>query len=231
MFWRDSTEYLYEYRTPQGKLNLIIEDVLTRIIAAAGLCIILYSLYVIILEPLAVQFANAGMSSFNRGFMARNPGWSLILWAIVLAILAALAAIVYNPKLILPYGSTSLVVRISQEEIFIRKLVGAGMYHAAYRERIPIAQIKSADVKLYEESEFDHLWQSFMYNEKGYLRWSANPLRSAFMDHSSRECGIAHCAVLEFIDGKQLFIEFKGADEFVAVLNNLRGVTTEVISA
>ena len=44
-----------------------------------------------------------------------------------------------------------------------------------------------------------------------------------FQDNSSKNADNSfRCAILELVDGKQFFIEFKDAKEFVELLNNIR---------
>jgi len=205
MFWRDSTKYLYEYKTPQGKWDRIVGNILVRIMAIVMLYFVFVMLRALISEALTRQVAVPG-------------GW--FIGTILIILLVVLIIVVYNPAFIpLDISEPMLIVRISQEEIFLRNNISS----AKPREHILIGRVKNADVKLYGESEFDYLYNSIVwYNEKGGLRWSRDPLRSIFKDHSTGDYGMTRCAVLELADGKQVFIGFKGAEEFLAALNNLR---------
>ena len=208
MFWRYS-EYLYEYKSTQGKWSRIVGNTAIRIVAATMWLVVLQSVRggveVLIVDPVCGSF----------------------ILLIVFALLLFLPYLIYKPDLI-PYLTVPLTVHISHGEVYLSKYVPYGS--TSLRKRIFIALIKNAEVKLYTENGFSSLYSSVdAYDpEKGLksliLR---DPLRSIWTDGSSRQHGIMRCAVLELDGGQQFFIEFKGVDEFVAALNKLRGVTTE----
>ena len=250
LFRENSSKYLYEYKTQESKWWNTFCNILTRITAAVFwwgifqiaiteqpartlfswvfMFIMLVVLTIMICKPdlislfafiriMAALFWLPVLLAVPRT-LAEQSAHGLFYFAATLALLVVQTIVICKPDLI-PLGTIPLIVRISQKELFLRKLLIAGR-NITFRKRIPIEQVKSARVNVYTESGFDYLYNSIeLYNEKGHLCWH----EALWMDGSTRHDGITRrCAVLELVDGKQVFIEFKGAEEFVAALNNLR---------
>jgi len=200
---KDATEYLFEYKTQRSKLGETLKRAITRIMAVVSWLVFFQMVRV----TLPVAISQAPVCGNLMGVMMLIP--PLIL----------LTILIYNPDLLIS-DDTPLIVRASQEIVFVRHYRRITTSAIISREHIPIGQIKNAYVKPYSEDEYYDLNMRINGDLEDY---ETRVMRRLFDDGSSKgTIGVHCCAVLEVVDGRTFFIEFEGAKEFVLLVNKLR---------
>ena len=205
---KDATEYLYEYRMQKRKRWESFMRTSDRITAVI-LCGYLF---------LVARF-------MLPATISQAPACGSLIGVMMLVSLVGAIIVIFNPDLLIS-DDTPLIVRVSQEIVFVRHYEPFWTSARIFSENITIGQIKNADVKTYSEDEYNDLHRrindDFDY-EKGLSRWSKDPIRWLLSDGSSKDTIAARrCAVLEVVDGRTFFIEFEGVKEFVSLVNKLR---------